>query len=115
VTISTLAALIFVFLVAKPAVATQTYCAVVKLTPDGFLALRAGPGAEFPVLRRLRPFDFLWMDTGSCRANLCDESRNWLFVEGVPRLDGPLGSERKKLTQGWVRSKYINPIDCPTE
>lgn len=99
---------------ATDARSTQTYCAVVKPTSDGFVALRAGPGIKFSIRERLQPFDFVWVDTGSCREDLCDESRTWVFIEGVPRLDGPAGSERN-FTQGWIRDRYIKTIACPTE
>jgi hypothetical protein len=105
---------LFVLAWVPTALSTQTYCAVVKPTSDGFVALRAGPGTTFSTVERLRPFDFVWMDTASCRGELCDESGQWQFVEGVPRLDGPLGNERT-FTQGWIRSRYVKPIVCPAE
>jgi hypothetical protein len=43
---------------------------------------------------------------------LCDENKEWLVVEGVPRIDGPAGQEHSH-TQGWVSSKFVQPIDCP--
>ena len=94
-----------------PALATQTYCAVVKRTPDGSAALRAGPGPKFPVVKRLRPLDLVWVDTGVCRDGLCDETRSWVFVEAVPRLDrrainDKTGRERR-YTQGWIRARSI--------
>jgi hypothetical protein len=88
-------------LFAGSASATQTYCAIVKPAADGFLALRSGPHTRFPIIARLRPFEFLWMDTGQCRNGLCDETGRWQFVEG------------KK--QGWVNSKFIQQITCPDE
>ena len=96
------------------ALATSTYCAVVKQTPDGFVALRAGPGTKFPIRQRLQPYDFVWVDTGSCRENKCDEGRKWQFIEGVTRLDGPF-NEAKRFTQGWVFARYIKQITCPEE
>jgi hypothetical protein len=104
----------FLLALVTDALATQTYCAIVKPTSDGYVALRAGPGTKFTILQRLQPFDFVWVDTGSCRGTLCDESGTWQFVEGVPRLDGALGNERK-FTQGWIRAQYIKTIVCPTE
>jgi len=89
--------------------ATQTYCAVVRKTPDGFVALRAGPGTHHRIVKRLRPSERLYVDTGACRGQFCDESRRWVFIEGVPGLelrDGPL-------VQGWVRARYINSFSCP--
>jgi hypothetical protein len=91
--------------------ATESSCAVVKPTPDGFVALRRGPGANFPIVQRLRPYDSLWVDTGKCRQNLCDESRKWQFIESVPRLD----QNEQSLTQGWIHSTYIQQIVCPSD
>lgn len=93
------------------AFATSTYCAVVGKTPDGFLNVRVGPGVAYGVIARLLPSDFVYVDTGSCKAGLCDEARNWQFVEGVPRLDG----NKEPLSQGWVHSKYIKQVGCPNE
>ena len=92
--------------------ATVTFCAVVAPTPDGFLALREGPGTSFRIIVQLKPYDLLLVDTGSCRNGLCDETGRWLFVVEVPRIDGPT-SEVKSFTQGWVRARYIRQIVCP--
>ena len=93
---------------------TATYCAVVKPTTDGFVALRTGPGTTFSIRQRLRPFDVVWVDTGSCRGRICDESGKWRFIEGVPRLDGPF-NEARRFTQGWALASFIKQTACPTE
>jgi len=110
---TTACGVLFLLAAALDTSATQTYCAVVRPTPDGFVALRAGPGADYRMVERLRPFDFLLIDTGACRGRFCDESRRWVFVEGVPRLERPRGPEH--MTQGWVRARYIKDIACPTQ
>jgi hypothetical protein len=84
---------------------TETFCAVVKPTPDGFVALRRGPGTSYPMVERLRPFDLIWVGTEACRDGLCDNTRQWNFVEAVPRT----------LTQGWIRARYIKQVACPDE
>jgi tagatose-1,6-bisphosphate aldolase non-catalytic subunit AgaZ/GatZ len=48
---------------ATDARSTQTYCAVVKPTSDGFVALRAGPGIKFSIRERLQPFE--WTQGGA--------------------------------------------------
>jgi hypothetical protein len=46
--------------------ATEDFCAVVLKTPDGFLALREGPGTQFGVKARLVQGDVLFADTRTC-------------------------------------------------
>jgi hypothetical protein len=83
--------------------ATQDYCLTVRNTPDGYLALRAGPGGKFKMKARLKPGELLVADTGMCRDDLCDETRQWTFINSVPRLDG---RNAKRFTQGWVAAKF---------
>lgn len=45
------------------AYATQDFCVVVRKTPDGFLALRDGPGAKFRMKATLKPGELLVADT----------------------------------------------------
>jgi hypothetical protein len=103
---------LFILLSAVDAPATSTYCAAVLRTPDGFLALRSGPGTGFPIRTQLRSFDVLLVDTGTCRESVCDRSGQWVFVEGVPRIDGPEGSGLGR-TQGWVYAPFTRQIACP--
>ena len=51
---------------ATSAEATEDFCAVVLKTPDGFLALRQGPGTRFPVKLKLHQGDVLSADTRRC-------------------------------------------------
>jgi len=53
---TTACGVLFLLAAALDTSATQTYCAVVRPTPDGFVALRAGPGADYRMVERLRPF-----------------------------------------------------------
>ena len=78
--------------------ATTDICAVVLNTPDGFLALREGPGTQFRVKDKLRPSqtvgttgeDCFWHSHGNVTC------KKWIkvFVDDQ---------------SGWVRSKYIQP------
>ncbi len=71
--------------------ATTDGCAVVLNTPDGFLALREGPGIQFRIKDKLRPRQIVGIPTEDCNVT-CNK---WVKVLG---------------TSGWVRSKYIQPI-----
>ena len=48
---------------ATTAHATEDFCAVVLKTPDGFLALREGPGTQHKMITKLEQGDFLLADT----------------------------------------------------
>jgi hypothetical protein len=84
--------------------ATTDACAVVLNTPDGFLALREGPGTQFRMKDKLRPSqtvvitgeDCFWHRHGNVTCN------KWVKVF--------VGD--KTPTSGWVRSKYIQPVNA---
>src|SRR5438105_4026726 len=81
--------------------ATEDGCAVVLKTPDGFLALREGPGNDFPVIAKLSPGTFLYTDTRSYyeigkRTGFADRKK-WTTASPI-RLRG---------VDGWVSTKYI--------
>ena len=100
---------------ATSAHATADFCAVVLKTPDGFLALREGPGMRFKAKARLRQGDVLFADTRTCvidHPDICDEKMEWTYVNYVPRLDGRL-KEAKHFTQGWVARKFTQEFLCP--
>ena len=102
---------------ATSAHATEDFCAVVLKTPDGFLALREGPGTRFKVKEKLLQGDVLFADTRSCvidHPGICDEKREWTYVYSVPRLDGDL-KEAKHFTEGWVGSRFTQGFLCPGE
>ena len=48
--------------------ATTDGCAVVLNTPDGFLALREGPGTQFRIKDKLRPRQIVGIPTEDCNA-----------------------------------------------
>jgi hypothetical protein len=62
-------------------------CAVVKKTPDNFVALRE--------------------TVSDC------EQANWQRVECVPRLDGDCSNATKRYTSGWVNKSLIKLTACP--
>jgi hypothetical protein len=102
---------------ATSAHATEDFCAVVLKTPDGFLALREGPGTRFKVKEKLLRGDVLFADTRSCAIDypdVCDDKREWTHVNVVPRLDGNV-EEGKHFTEGWVARKFIQEFLCPGE
>jgi hypothetical protein len=83
--------------------ATTDGCALVLNTPDGFLALREGPGTQFRIKDKLRPSqtvgitseDCIWHPHGNVACN------KWIKVFRVDDTSG---------WAGWVRSKYIQPV-----
>jgi uncharacterized protein YraI len=80
-----------------PAGATQ-YCSVLK-SPDGFVALRAGPGTNFPVVARMKEDD-------EVRA-LDGQKGPWMQVHhwhGQERHDD---ATRSKYRKGWAHKRYI--------
>ena len=87
---------------ATSARATGTFCVTVKKTPDGFLALREGPGTRFRMKARLKPGELLYAGTEQCVHGICDETGQWTWIEGVPRLE----RGKEQFTQGWVASKF---------
>jgi hypothetical protein len=87
-------------------------CAVVLPTPDGFLSLRAGPGARFGEKARLRAGDHLWVTDTTClrqgARTICDSKRRWFHVSSVRRLD----RGRDITTEGWVYARHLKPVEC---
>ena len=76
------------FYSASLTLATETGCAIVLKTSDGFLNLREGPGTQFRVIAKLNRDDFLYVGTEQCYAGHCtDERHSWTRLEGLPRLN----------------------------
>jgi hypothetical protein len=90
--------------------ATEDFCAVVLKTPDGFLALRDGPGTRFNLRAKLKQGDVLLADTRSCvidHPDTCDEKREWTYVYSV-RHEG-----KEVKVQGWVTRRFTQDFVCP--
>src|SRR5262245_43411571 len=85
------------FLATGTAHATADFCVVVTKTPDGFLALREGPGTQFKMIAKLKPGFPLDADTGG---------------GGLPKWTRVWIAERHS---AYVYSKYIKHRDCPED
>ena len=87
-------------------------CAVVQKAPDA-LYLRKAP-ANSEVVTRLRPGDFLFVDSARCETegslSICDKGspRRWTHVTSVQRLDK--GHETS--TRGWIGNQYVQWVRC---
>src|SRR5262245_50986564 len=88
--------------------ATESYCAVVLKTRDGWLNLRDGPGTNFKVVTKLYEGDLIDVNTVECielsGGKMACGKHEWTFVFHVPRIGGDIG--------GWVRNKYIQSFAC---
>jgi hypothetical protein len=88
-------------LTAAAAHATEDFCITVTKTPDGFLALREGPGTQYKMLAKLMPGFPLDADTGG--GHYYDTKYKWIRVWYAARK------------HGYVYGKYTEPRDCPEE
>jgi uncharacterized protein YraI len=99
-----LVAITILMAVSSSAMATADGCAVVLRTPDGFLALRKGPGTQYPIITRLKPGDSLYADDKPCSDK--NPACGWTHITGRPGK--PLNWD------GWVLLKYVKIMgDCP--
>lgn len=100
--------------------ATQTWCAVVNTNvPGNELNMRGGPGTEYPTLVKLRPGEYIEIDTGRCserfnaqravvgRVCIRTESR-WAFVENVPSF----GEGTREQLGGWINTQFVTQVTC---
>lgn len=96
--------------------ATTDSCAVTEKTPDGFVALRSGPGVNFPIVRRVLPTDGLYGEFTECgksvggKVPVCDQTNNWLYVKKVCPLPGC--KETGERYEGWVSKRFIRFVGC---
>jgi hypothetical protein len=97
---------------ATTAHATEDFCAVVLKTPDGFLALREGPGTPHKMITKLEQGDFLLADTAMGEQD--PKNIKWVHINGVPRVDGP-DAIGKTYTRGWVARRYVQTLLCPDD
>src|SRR5215510_4211947 len=116
---SLLSSIAALFLATGTAHATEDFCVEVTKTPDGFLALREGPGTEFKMIAKLKPGYPLDADTSQggtecagdqdpetpkemARYKRCmKEAQRWTRVWIAARRSA------------WVYSKYTKSRDCP--
>ena len=83
-----------------PAGATL-FCPVLK-SPDGFVALRSGPGPRFPIVARMKEDDEVQVLDG--KKGSWTQVRHWW---GGERLEP---ATREKFRSGWAHRRYIG--DC---
>ena len=84
--------------------ATEDFCLTVTKTPDGFLALREGPGTQFKMIAKIFPGYPLDADTGGgSNRNVGPGKRQWTRVWIAARKSA------------WVYNKYTQPRDCPED
>lgn len=83
----------------------SSFCEI-KPTPDGFVALRAGPGVSSAVKQRMRPGDEVQLGT--------ERSGKWISVTywkgGRFRTGNPAGDP--PTDKGWVHSDFIVRDSC---
>jgi hypothetical protein len=82
------------FLATGAAHATADFCIVVTESPDGFVALREGPGTQFKIIAKLKPGFPLDADTAG-------QPSKWTRVWIAARRSA------------WIYTKYTRQIDCP--
>jgi hypothetical protein len=87
-------------------------CAVVRSTPDGFVALRARPSATSRLIYKLKPYQIVVVSISDCAPNR--EIDPWTQVECVPEMDGDCDSQKKSIS-GWVNSKLLARAHCPKD
>ena len=86
-----------------PADATQTWCAVVNTNvPGNELNMRGGPGTEHPILAKLRPGQYVEIDTGGC-AERFDANRR------------EVGTACNTSKSHWINSRYVTQAACRYE
>jgi hypothetical protein len=70
-------------------------CSVIQHTSDGFVAMRDGPGVEYPLLTQLYPGDVVFES---------EFVGPWVHISYILRR-GPVS--------GWVYGNYIRQAPCP--
>jgi hypothetical protein len=83
--------------VSKPA-AASLFCPILK-SPDGFVALRQGPGAHFPIVARMKEDDDV--QATDERKGAWIKIRHWW---GMDRLDE---KKRGNFRDGWMHGRYL--------
>jgi uncharacterized protein YraI len=87
-----LAGVVALLVSASAHAANDPYDVVVLKTSDGFLALRDGPGTQYPMLSQLHQEQVLVADA---------QYKGWTHIRETPKTE----------MTGWVFSKYVQFID----
>lgn len=87
--------------------ASATIFCELKKTPDGFIALRAGPSADARLIGRMAPGDHLQVHS--------EEKGQWTRATWWKRSvykDGVLVGRHKPHGRGWMNATFIVPDSC---
>jgi hypothetical protein len=102
--LASLAVVLVLGSVAPGAAAVSRGCARVDNTPDGFLAVRSGPGPEHPEIDRLKPGQLVQIAAPSSLAP-------WQEVDVLLEpVNGKLHVVRQ--LQGYAHGRYLKRVDC---
>lgn len=107
-----IAVLALVFASTSNCMATNTFCAVIEKTADGFVSLRSGPGVENSIVGKILPDNLLWIGSETCRSDFgkaqCSPNGRWIFAE---RVFKPPATPLPNL-KGWINATLIRQIAC---
>jgi hypothetical protein len=96
-----IASIIAVWLAAAQPAAATVYCTILK-SPDGFVALRAGPGADAKLVAKMRAGDeVLAMDGNKGR---------WWPVVHWRGDDRHHETRRNNTRKGWMHGRYMSDM-----
>jgi hypothetical protein len=104
--VAILAALIA--LASASSAAAQTVHCQIRQTSDGFVALRAGPSADAPLIRRMRPRDEVMLINDQPRT-----TQPWVLVQHAPgqvAYDESMRTHPSRMRRGYVHGRYL--VDC---
>lgn len=90
-----------------PSAAGATLYCDIKETPDGFVALRAGPSASFEMIEKMRPGDEILLGQG--KAGKWIEATFW---RGGRFATGPNPVGDPATAKGWMHEDLIADDSC---
>lgn len=90
------------------ACADANFCAVVRNTTDGFVALRNSPSAESTAAMRLPPYDIVLIFYSDCHPNRITDP--WSQVVCVPRVDGACNEKKSTRRDGLAPSSWSKQV-----
>ena len=79
-------------------------CAMVAGTPDGFLAIRAGPSPDYPEIERLKPGQMVLAAAPS-------SLHPWLEVDVLVEITNGKPRVVRDL-HGYAHGRYLKRVDC---